>query len=194
MKPVKKRIWVFAALFFAIVALTALLLHLNRRPEPVVTVFLTKLYTVEDPAVVSELYEKVELEIQRKMEPGGAQGVVALKEGEDALYLHYSMRYGSLCTKEGFEKMVANRFFAACEQAATRQNWKLQGGIPILDQHTENQFGYSIDVTVTNLETGERKTVAQQGTILVKKTLLGYKIEAIQMQSTDLVDPQPELF
>ncbi len=195
MKPAKKRIWVFAALFFSIVALTALLLHLNQRPEPVVFAFLTKLYTVEDPALVSELYEKVELEIQQKMDQDGAQGVVTLKGSEDPLYVYYSMQYGSMCTKDGFEKMIANRVFDQYGKIATRQNWKLEAGSVTLDPHpnTSNQFGYTVDVTVTDIATGTQKTVSQIGIILVKRTLLGYRVEAIRMQSTDLINLQPKL-
>ncbi len=194
MKIPKKRIWILAVLLFVIVVFTVLLLCLNQKAEPVVSAFLTTVYTVEDPAAVSELYEKVELEIQRKMEQGGAQGVVVLEGSEDPLYAHYSLQYGSLCTQDGFEKMIANRVFDQYGKIAVRQNWKLEAGTITLDPHTPNQFGYTIDVAVTNITTGEQKTVPQQGIILVKRTLLGYKIQGIQMQSTDLINPRPEVF
>lgn len=194
MKPAKKRIWVFAALFFAIVALTALLLHLNQRPEPLVSAFLTKLHTVEDPASVGRLYEETALKLEQKMEQDGADSVVTLAENENPLYAYYSAQYASYCTGDGFGRMLANRAFDRYGKAALEQNWELRAGVPILDSHTENQFGYTIDVTVTNLATGEQKTVPQRGIIRIKRTLFGYKVVSIQMQSTDLVNPQPKLF
>lgn len=90
--------------------------------------------------------------------------------------------------------MFANQVFLQYGKAAMRQNWKLEAGDIVLDQHTPNQFGYSIDVTVTDIATGAQKTVPQIGIILLKRTLLGYKIQGIQMQSTDLIAPYPEVF
>ncbi len=194
MKLDKKRIWILAALFIVVVATTLLLLSFNQKPEPIVSAFLTKLYTVEDPALVSELYEKIELELQQKMEQGGAQGVVTLEGSEDPLYMHYAREYGSMCTKDGFEKMIANRVFDQYGKLAVRQNWKLQAGSITLDPHTPNQFGYTIDVTVTDIATGMQKTTSPIGIVLVKRTLLGYKIQGIQMQWKDIVRPQPNLF
>ncbi|HWR22463.1 MAG TPA: hypothetical protein VN366_03220 [Feifaniaceae bacterium] len=194
MKPDRKRAWVLAALAFIIVALSALLLYLNQRPEPLVSAFLTKLYTVEDPALVSALYEKVELELQRNMKRDGSQGVVVLEGNEDPLYVHYSAQYGSFCTKDGFEKMIASRVFDQYARIAVRRNWKLEARPVTLDPHTENQFGYTVDVTVTDVATGAQKTVSQIGVILVKRTLFGYKVQTVRMQSRDLMDPQPGLF
>ena len=194
MKLTRKRIWFGALLLFVIVAAVLLLLFINQKPEPVVSGFLTKVYTVEDPALVSELYEKIELELQQKMEQSGTQGVVTLKESEDPLYVHYAREYGSMCTKDGFEKMIANRVFDQYGRVAVRQNWKLKAGSITLDPHTPNQFGYTVDVTVTDIATGAQKKVSLIGIILVKRTLLGYKIHGIQMQSKDIVKPQPNLF
>lgn len=68
MSASKKRIWILLALLFVIIALACL----NQTAEPVVSAFLTSVHTVEDPALVSKLYEKRDLETQRKMEQGGA--------------------------------------------------------------------------------------------------------------------------
>ncbi len=108
--------------------------------------------------------------------------------------MHYAREYGSMCTKDGFEKMIANRVFDQYGRIAVRQNWKLQAGSITLDPHTSNQFGYTIDMTVTDVATGAQKTAPQIGIILVKRTLMGYKIQGIQMQSKDIVKPQPNLF
>ena len=56
-----------------------------------------------------------------------------------------------MCTKDGFEKMIANRVFDQYGRIAVRQNWKLQAGSITLDPHTSNQFGYTIDMTVTDV-------------------------------------------
>ena len=191
-----KRIWIFAVL--VVVILAGILLLLHQKPEPIVTAFLTRLYTVEDPALVTVLYEKlqqqVDQKVERKMKQAGGERVVQLSGNDDPFYVHYFKEYGSPCTKTGFEKMLANRSFAACEQAAMRQNWRLEVGVITLDPHTPNQFGYHVEITVTDIGTGEQKTVPMIGIILIKRTILGYKINGIQMQSNSLMKPYPKVF
>ena len=184
---------VLIAIGVLIICLAAFLcFSLTRKQEPVASAFLTKLYTVEDPAAAETLFAQMEEEIQKKMAKPRGEGIVTLPIGEDPLFAYYLKQYGALCTREGMEAMYANRFLSAFAMLAIRQKWSFRAGVPVLDRQTPNQLGYQLDVTVTDVATGQEKNVPQHGIVLLKRTLFGYKVQAIRMQSK-LVNPQLEL-
>ena len=184
---------VLIAIGVLIICLAAFLcFSLTRKQEPVASAFLTKLYTVEDPAAAETLFAQMEEEIQKKMAKPRGEGIVTLPIGEDPLFAYYLKQYGALCTREGMEAMYANRFLSAFAMLAIRQKWSFRAGVPVLDRQTPNQLGYQLDVTVTDVATGQEKNVPQHGIVLLQRTLFGYKVQAIRMQSK-LVNPQLEL-
>lgn len=193
MHPAKRKVLIVGGLV-AICLAAVICFSLTRKAEPVASAFLTKLYTVEDPASAEKLFDEMNEKVRQKMGRPDADSVVTLGINEDPLFAYYLEQYGALCTREGMEAMYANRFLSTYAMAAVRQNWKFRAAPPVLDRHTPNQFGYQIDVTVTDIAAGKEKTVPQHGIILLKWTLFGYKVQTIRMQSTKLVTPQPDLF
>ncbi len=193
MHSAKRKILIAGGLVVLCLA-AAICFSLTRKAEPIASAFLTKIYTVEDPASAKALFSEMREKIEKKTEKPPAEGIVTLPMSEDPFFAYYLEQYGALCTREGMEAMYASRSFGTFATVAMRQNWSFRTGSPVLDRHTPNQFGYQLDVTVTDVATGEEKTVPQHGIILLKRTLFGYKVQTIRMQSTKLVSPQPDLF
>ena len=188
-----KKSGVLIAIGVLIICLAAFLcFSLTRNQEPVASAFLTKLYTVEDPATVEALFNQMQEKIEKKMEKPRGEGIVTLPISEDPLFAYYLEQYGALCTREGMEAMYANRFLSTFATLAIRQNRSFRAGVPVLDRQTPNQLGYQLDVTVTDVAAGQEKNVPQHGIVLLKRTLFGYKVQAIRMQSK-LTNPQLEL-
>ena len=73
---------VLIAIGVLIICLAAFLcFSLTRKQEPVASAFLTKLYTVEDPAAAETLFAQMEEEIQKKMAKPRGEGIVTLPKG-----------------------------------------------------------------------------------------------------------------
>ncbi len=72
---------------------------LTRKQEHVASEFLTKLYTVEDPAAAGALFAQMQEKIEKKMGQPRGEGIATLPMSEDPLFAYYLEQYGALCTR-----------------------------------------------------------------------------------------------